>query len=120
MKIRSALACSMADLWKRRVSGSNPAHPAGRRVKGPATMRFKRRKRVVSFDFSERSNFGAGRASMVAGIYTITKETVHKTIFALMGQAVLSGALPCLAASPRRVLYSRFQQRRTVKVFWFL
>ncbi|HZY62698.1 MAG TPA: hypothetical protein VFE38_09240 [Edaphobacter sp.] len=71
----------------------------------------------MSLDLTERSNFGAGRASMAAGIYTITIETVHKTIFALMGQAVPSSALPRLAVSPRRVLYSSFMRRRTGKVF---
>jgi len=33
---------------------------------------------------------------MAAGIKTINSETVHKSIFALMGRAVPSSALPCL------------------------
>jgi hypothetical protein len=40
---------------------------------------------------------GQGEPQTAAGIHTITKETVHKSIFALMGHAVPSGAFAAFA-----------------------
>ena len=71
---------------------------------------------------SERSNFGAGEPQTAAGIYTTTKETVHKSTFALMGHAVSSSALPRLPAFPLlcgryAFLYSSSRRQRKVKVY---
>ena len=63
-------------------------------------MSFERQKHIVSWDSSERSNFGAGEPQTAAGIYTTTTETVHKSIFALTGYAVPVSALPRLSAFP--------------------
>ena len=45
------------------------------------------------------SNFGARRAPAAAGINTIKSETVHKSTFALMGQAVPVSAFAALTGT---------------------
>jgi hypothetical protein len=63
---------------------------------GPAIMHFERRMCMVKRDLAGGTTLRQGEPQMVAGIYTYTNETVHKSNFALMGQAVPLGALTCL------------------------
>jgi len=60
-------------------------------------MHFERRMCMVQRDLTGGTALGHGEPQMVAGIYTFTKETVHKSNFALMGEAVPVSALPCLS-----------------------
>jgi hypothetical protein len=48
------------------------------------------------------ATLGQGEPQTAAGIYTITKETVHKSIFALTGHAVPSGAFAAFAGITAR------------------
>jgi hypothetical protein len=62
-------------------------------------MRFVRPIRIVQLKIQAiGSNFGARRAPAAAGINTIKSETVHKSTFALMGQAVPVSAFAALRA----------------------
>jgi hypothetical protein len=62
-------------------------------------MRLVRPKRIVQSEIqASGSNFGAWRVPAAAGIKTIKAETVHKSTFALMGQAVPVSAFATLTA----------------------
>jgi hypothetical protein len=50
-----------------------------------------------AIEITSGSNFGVGEPQMAAGIHTIYPETVHKSIFALMGHAVPSSAFAVFA-----------------------
>ena len=90
-------------------------------------MRFERRIRMVQQEFRRAAaTLGQGEPQTAAGINTIKTETVHKSIFALMGQAVPVSAFATLTAGISvqksrsqpfaRVLYSSFGRWRIVKV----
>jgi hypothetical protein len=62
-------------------------------------MSFERQKHIVQWVKRAQQLWGR-RASTAAGINTTSRETVHKSTFALMGHAVPSSALPRLSVFP--------------------
>lgn len=70
---------------------------------GPAIMRFLRRMRIVPLVSGiQQRIWGKASLKMAADIHIITIEIVHKSTFALAGEAVPPSALPRLQELPRR------------------